>query len=880
MNRTTSNGECERTIDNIYAYECVYLCVPYIIQIEIGKCADNFISLDNELSELQNFVQTPPRTLWPSVASTSTPAAYVDKCTCESCQHFLPCVLVPQSATPSLRSSALNVTQTTIPLLNGRYVDAADSSRNILPGTGTLAPTRVQIPTANALNCQTALVRNATYKYDTCWLCGFKDNLISTPIPLRGNLYAQRGVWIESLAMMCPKHIVRDKLRVGSMAMVVNVPTTLKMIPEADVRALIQGVEHYKHSGLNFDDHSLTDTDYKRLTGITKADFDDVMQHIHLVHRGGPVSPQTSLGLFLMKLRTGLSHTELSTVFRVHMKTVYRTVRSVREALMRKGGFVELNLGVHSHSRDTLISDHTSQLAKSLFGPDKLILIEDGTYLYIQKSFNNRQARRTYCVHKKRHLVKPMVCVTTTGRFVDIFGPYFSDSKNSDAKIFTHQMCEKKRRNAKELRGLMQRGDLWIVDRGFQGATGGRAVLKMPAFKKHRATQLETAASNHSRKITKLRWVVEAANGRLKQFKFLARVISNNQLPFVGDYCRIVAAVCNKYRRPLAQDKPHHREMAEKMLERESCNNDLQEKCTKGGIHASKSKQHWNQVEQIDRLNFPMMTNTELERYITFGCYQIEQAENYMFEHLSTRENLEVYQSKSDPHVIRTRLQSRHQNRTEYDVYVELDPKKNCPWDKLKSWYCDCTCGTRTLGCCSHVISVVWWLGVGRLEGVSPRKNNWLSIINAPEVEAFDDEDSNWSDVSNGDSDESVCSASDETGDNDDSDRDDGEGNVTQVDAVISQSQRSVFLNNSNPQLFRSRTRLSTVEVLLELPIRAPTNLVPTKPNQADVVGTGAAEEDEETEDEAAKVQIHSPSVLRQQFVDIGLNVQFTTSLT
>ena len=29
----------------------------------------------------------------------------------------------------------------------------------------------------------------------------------------------------------------------------------------------------------------------------------------------------------------------------------------------------------------------------------------------------------------------------------------------------------------------------------------------------------------------------------------------------------------------------------------------------------------------------------------------------------------------------------------------------------IKNWYCSCKAGARTIGCCSHVFSVLWFLG-------------------------------------------------------------------------------------------------------------------------------------------------------------------------
>ena len=49
-----------------------------------------------------------------------------------------------------------------------------------------------------------------------------------------------------------------------------------------------------------------------------------------------------------------------------------------------------------------------------------------------------------------------------------------------------------------------------------------------------------------------IRWVVEAANARIKRWKYLAQVLPTNQVPYIGDYIRIVCAISNRYCKPLS----------------------------------------------------------------------------------------------------------------------------------------------------------------------------------------------------------------------------------------------------------------------------------------------------------------------------------------
>lgn len=32
----------------------------------------------------------------------------------------------------------------------------------------------------------------------------------------------------------------------------------------------------------------------------------------------------------------------------------------------------------------------------------------------------------------------------------------------------------------------------------------------------------------------------------------------------------------------------------------------------------------------------------------------------------------------------------------------------------ISGWYCDCKVGAKTVGCCAHVASVLWYLGYAR----------------------------------------------------------------------------------------------------------------------------------------------------------------------
>ena len=103
--------------------------------------------------------------------------------------------------------------------------------------------------------------------------------------------------------------------------------------------------------------------------------------------------------------------------------------------------------------------------------------------------------------------------------------------------------------DSSDLNNLLEENDYLILDRGFRDIKNEIKTMKinvsMPAFKGNRK-QLTTQESNESRYVTKLRWVVEAVHGILKQkYKLLDHKLDNKMLPKVGTYFRIAAFLNN-----------------------------------------------------------------------------------------------------------------------------------------------------------------------------------------------------------------------------------------------------------------------------------------------------------------------------------------------
>ena len=67
------------------------------------------------------------------------------------------------------------------------------------------------------------------------------------------------------------------------------------------------------------------------------------------------------------------------------------------------------------------------------------------------------------------------------------------------------------------------------------------------------------------------------------------------------------------------------------------------------------------------------------------------------------------------PKLIRGRIQSRHHNSTKYYIYVLVDVAK-AGSEGVIGYCCQCKSGLRTVGCCTHIMTVLWYLGFGKYQ--------------------------------------------------------------------------------------------------------------------------------------------------------------------
>lgn len=558
------------------------------------------------------------------------------------------------------------------------------------PSVTPVSPPSVQLPFPSSAR-----------GHSSCCICKRPGpKLIVVPVDIRHQIFISKEIIIPAGARCCPNHLHGN---IGDLEPTADTTTVNKSTITQLIKFLRSEIQRQEKTRLDFNsEKTLSDAEYRDLMGISKDSFKDLLLFVEGKVRPTPTrSVRTSLAIFLMKLRGGESNRVLSTLFNVSKSSIRRCISSVRSAL--SGRFVHENLGFQHISRAEIIQHHTRQIAQTLFETcpgNQAILVMDGTYIYINKSGNFQSQRQSYSLHKGRPLVKPLIIVSTTGYYLSVMGPYLA--RNNDASILKHVM----KSNIEDICNWVEKDDIFVVDRGFRDSLDFLEELgiqaHMPSFMSKGEKQMTTESANTSRLVTKIRWVVESANSRIKQWKYLQHVLPTSQIPYIGDFIRIVCAICNRYMKPLSNGNATEDEsLGCKMLFLSKQVNALQQHVEEH--HLDRRSVCWEPVDDLK--GFPYLDEEQL-RNLTCGIYQLRLSPSYAQEHLEG--NCQIHVHKEEPGLVRVRLQSRHVSSRSYQLWIRYDEAS------VTAWYCKCRAGARVVGMCSHIAAILWLLGNAR----------------------------------------------------------------------------------------------------------------------------------------------------------------------
>lgn len=533
---------------------------------------------------------------------------------------------------------------------------------------------------------------------------------------IRANILRNESIYIPTEARICNEHLHSAVIWQDLSDYTRQRHELFNSVQLADMMNLLKKPLEY----LDFESlDAIDEATFQFFIGFSKNAFTSILENTPSVRQ--MFKPNRALATVLCKLHTGDSNDRLSCLFRMTPMHFGRIMKKVRSHLLQE--FVPLHLGFSRYQETAAGREELRQRILTIPGflytnpdiPNRIIVICDGTYVYIQKSSNYLFQKQTYSLHKYRNLLKMFLIVCPDGFIIEALGPYPADK--SDATIMQELV------DNHDFRRLFQPGDVFIVDRGFRDAIRALEALGfrafMPKTKNRNERQLSTQDANDSRKVTICRWVVEAINGHIKtQFRQLRNQYSNVAAAKMKEEFKIACALLNAFGERFS-DHNLVNEIINQIQIKQNSPNFLAEIVTVNNLN-----QHRADFISMDAAvgfeDFPILTTDDLI-ILALGTYQIAQARSYYGEHMKQngafiiqvcrdRENRFFQENMW---LLRAKIHSRHAGNRTYFVYILINNSLEGR-EKIHEHYCSCVVGRRTLGCCSHTMSIIWFMAWAR----------------------------------------------------------------------------------------------------------------------------------------------------------------------
>lgn len=569
--------------------------------------------------------------------------------------------------------------------------------------------------------------------------CSTEIGLRRMPMVLRAKILKDKRIFIAAAGKVCLVHIEENAWAVVENCQLLHsftgshIEEMVDLLRKSQSRGhVIEGTEYLTSVYvklkliviillLSTDTLKRSAHDVQRDTGLTVDQYNDLLQCLPSLKKSysNPKAAADSLYCYLMKMRTAQPNEDIARYFGVSQTTIYRRYRIVRECFEKD--FVSNHINyLQTHEQ---LAEHTTAACRILHCEndiDRAAMICDGTYIYTHKSKNFEFQKKTYTDQKKRNFVKIMMCVGCDGFIFFALGPY--PASLNDAKILQTIF------DASNTFNNLRPNDIFILDRGFRDCVNfvreKNMVVKMPNLiqrtKNINKKQLTTYEANQSRLVTAVRFVVETRNGHMKTvWKIFDMVWGTVPLQHLMVDFRICGAILNKYHRTFQANAGIAEEIANRMLDRLNVPNTLTSFVNKAPFQRA-----FNQFVQFNAFQeLPTLHIRDLI-WVSLGRYQINNAASYCQQHCKQNNSeFMIFQAPNDvckeylekfitqgksPILLMARLKSRYSSAKKHDAYVLID-KKGEKDDSVLEYCCSCYIGLRTIGCCSHVMCIIYF---------------------------------------------------------------------------------------------------------------------------------------------------------------------------
>ena len=167
----------------------------------------------------------------------------------------------------------------------------------------------------------------------------------------------------------------------------------------------------------------------------------------------------------------------------------------------------------------------------------------------------------------------------------------------------------------------------------------------------------------------------------------------------------------------------------------------------------------WTKIACYDDFEFPELSLNDF-RPLFVGTYKLKQAQPYTEEHMNQQDDYIIKLESNNDDIVRCTIQSRHSNRTKYKCRI----KYSLPGEPIHVWYYTCISGAITVGACSHVVSVVWYLSYARYNNFQLSKSRHQiqqavmeRVVEDIEASAYENKEETDDDDQNDDVDDDNC---------------------------------------------------------------------------------------------------------------------------
>ena len=175
-------------------------------------------------------------------------------------------------------------------------------------------------------------------------------------------------MWIPEGARCCSDHLIDHQLTREAFDQIKPFSIRYLELNSSDVQLLLNKAQELCQNGThryNFNNlRDLSDDEYRLLTSLSRNDFNDLVQMVASsgIRNSCNRSIRTAVGIFLCKLRLGLSNRLLASMFQLPDKRLFsRIIDSARQAILKN--FVPYNLGFKHVTRQEVIDNHTTTIA-------------------------------------------------------------------------------------------------------------------------------------------------------------------------------------------------------------------------------------------------------------------------------------------------------------------------------------------------------------------------------------------------------------------------------------------------------------------------------------------------------------------------------------